>query len=130
LNALRKMIETNTPIVFLANKQDIKGARSPEVIRAQNSLPHNSVIFPSSTKTKLNIHKSMKHLINMIYDNYASLLEILRNYENDVKGLAKKLEKNKTQMRDFLNNMEVKRFIEIDRIKRRYKVREGLKNLT
>jgi hypothetical protein len=32
-------------------------------------------------------------------------------------------------MRDLLNNLEIKRFIEVDRINRTYKVKKGLKLL-
>ncbi|MFX1589229.1 MAG: hypothetical protein ACFFC1_13830, partial [Promethearchaeota archaeon] len=60
---------------------------------------------------------------------YSSLIEILRAYENDIEGLTEKLKKNSIEMRDFLNNLEIKRFIEIDRVKRTYKVKEGLKLL-
>jgi len=39
------------------------------------------------------------------------------------------LKKDTIQMRDFLNNLEIKRFIEIDRANRTFKVKEGLKLL-
>ena len=54
----------------------------------------------------------------------------MRDFETNIRGLAVKLNMDKEQTRDFLNNLEIKRFIEIDRIKRTYKVREGLQNLT
>jgi len=129
LNSVRKLLEPNTPIIFLANKQDIEGARSPEVIKAQNNLPENCVIFPTSTKTGLNIEESLKYIVNQVYNNYKELLLVMREYEMDIRALAEKLKKDKPQMRDFLNNLELKRFIEIDRIKKTYKVRNGLKNL-
>ncbi len=130
LNSIRKLIEPNTPIVFLANKQDISYARSPEVIKAQNKLDANSIIFPSSTTSGLNIEKSLRYIVNDVYEHYKELLQILKNYEKNIKGLAEALKKDKAQMRDFLNSLEIKRFIEIDRINRSYKVKEGLKNLT
>ncbi|MFW9827775.1 MAG: GTPase [Candidatus Thorarchaeota archaeon] len=129
LNSIRKILPPNIPIVFLANKQDIEGARPPEVIRSQNYLPEDSKIFPTSTKTNLNIKESITYLVNHIYEEYSSLLQILRTYENDIEGLAEELKKDKIQMRDFLNNLEIKRFIEVDRIKKVYKVRSGLKYL-
>jgi hypothetical protein len=57
------------------------------------------------------------------------LLQTLRTYENDIPGLGKELNKNVNEMRDFLNNLEIKRFIEVDRISKTFKVREGLKYL-
>ena len=129
LNSIRKILPPNTPVVFLANKQDVEGARPPEVIRDQNYLPGDSKIFPTSTKTGINIKESINYLVNHIYEEYSSLLQTLRTYENDIEGLAQELKKDKIQMRDLLNNLEIKRFIEVDRIKKAYKVRSGLKYL-
>jgi len=129
LNSIRKLLPSNVPVVFLANKQDIEGARPPEVIRSQNYLPENSKIFPTSTKTGLNIKESITYLVNVIYEEYSSLIQILRTYETDIKGLAEELNKDKVEMRDLLNNLELKRFIEVDRVGKTYKVREGLKYL-
>ena len=129
LNSIRKLLPPNTPIAFVANKQDIEGARPPEVIRTQNYIPEDSKIFPTSTKTGINIKESVTYLVNHIYEEYSSLLQTLRAYENDIEGLAQELKKDKVQMRDLLNNLEIKRFIEVDRIKMEFKVRNGLKYL-
>ncbi len=129
LNSIRKAISQDIPIIFLANKQDIAGARHSEVVRAQNYLPEDTVIFPTSTRTGENLDNVLKQLVNQIYENYSSLIEILRTYENDIEGLTEKLKKDTIQMRDFLNNLEIKRFIEIDRANRTFKVKEGLKLL-
>ncbi|MFX1365181.1 MAG: GTPase [Promethearchaeota archaeon] len=129
LNSIRKLLPSNTPVVFLANKQDVEGARSPEVIQAQNYLPEDSKIFPTSTKTGMNIRESITYLVNHIYEEYSTLLQTLRTYENDIEGLARELKKDKVQMRDLLNNLEIKRFIEVDRINKVYKVRSGMKYL-
>ena len=126
LNTLRNSISSDIPIIYLANKQDLEGARSPEVIKAQNNLPHNCKIFPTSTKTGLNINESIKFLVNEIFDRYKELIQTLQKYENDIKGLAEKLNKEKSEMRDFLNNLEIKRFIDIDRINKNYRVKKGL----
>ncbi len=129
LNSIRKAISQDIPIIFLANKQDIAGARHSEVVRAQNYLPEDTVIFPTSTRTGENLENVLKQLVNQIYENYSSLIEILRTYENDIEGLTEKLKKNTIEMRDLLNNLEIKRFIEIDRANRTFKVKEGLKLL-
>ena len=129
LNSIRKAISQDIPIIFLANKQDIAGARHSEVVRAQNYLPEDTVIFPTSTRTGENLDNVLKQLVNQIYENYSSLIEILRTYENDIEGLTEKLKKNTIEIRDLLNNLEIKRFIEIDRANRTFKVKEGLKLL-
>jgi len=119
LNSLRKVIGFDTPIVYLANKQDMAGARHNEIVRSQNYLRDDAMIFPTA----------LKYVVNQIYDNYSSLLTVLRSYETDIEGLAEKLSKNPVEMRDLLNNLEIKRFIEIDRLNRTYKVKQGLKLL-
>lgn len=129
LNSIRKLISSEVPIVFLANKQDITGARTPDIIRSQNYLPENSKIFPTSATTGLNVRESITHLVNVIYEEYSSLIQVLRMYENDVQGLGAELKKDQVEMKNLLNNLEIKRFIEIDRVKKSYKVREGLKYL-
>jgi GTPase SAR1 family protein len=129
LNSIRKLLPSTVPVVFLANKQDIEGARPPEVIKSQNYLPENSKIFPTSTVTGLNVKESITHLVNVIYEEYSSLIQTLRTYENDIEGLAGELKKDQVEMRDLLNNLEIKRFIEVDRVKKSYKVRTGLKHL-
>jgi len=129
LNAVRKILLPGTPIVYLANKQDIAGARHPEIVRSQNYLPPDAVIFPTITRTGDNLDKALKYIVNQIYENYSSLLKVLRTFESDIEGLAKKLDKDKIQMRDLLNNLEIKRFIDVNRQLRTYKVREGMKLL-
>ena len=129
LNSIRKILPSNIPVVFLANKQDIEGARPPEVIRSQNYLPEDSKIFPTSTITGLNVKESITYLVNHIFEEYSSLITTLRSYENNIEGLAEVLKKDKAEMRDFLNNLEIKRFIEVDRVSKTYKVRHGLKYL-
>jgi small GTP-binding protein len=128
LNSIRKAVG-DAPIVYLANKQDIAGARHPEDVRTQNYLPQDAVIFGTSTRTGDNLEEALKNLVNRIYENYSSLIQILKKYQEDIPGLAEKLEKDPMEMRDFLNNLEIKRFIEIDRQKKVYKVKEGLKFL-
>lgn len=129
LNSVRKLLSSNTPVVFLANKQDVEGARSPEIIRQQNYLPENNKIFPTSTTTGLNIKESITHLVNFIYEEYSSLIQVLKTYEKDIPALGEELKKDHTEMRDLLNNLEIKRFIEVDRVNKTYKVRSGLKFL-
>ncbi len=127
LNSVRKLLPSNIPVVFLANKQDVEGARSPELIRQQNYLPETSKIFPTSTTTGLNVKESITHLVNIIYEEYSSLIQVLRTYETDIPGLADELKKDSTEIKDLLNNLEIKRFIEVDRVKKTFKVRSGLK---
>jgi small GTP-binding protein len=122
LNQVRKNLEPNLPIIFLANKQDLENARPPEVIKAQNELREESKIFPTSCKTGLNLKTSLTYIFNEIYEHYKPLLELLKDYENDIKALARELNKSKEDIRDFLNELEIKGFIKIDRDRKTYNV--------
>jgi hypothetical protein len=128
LNHVRSVIESNIPIVFLANKQDLDDARPPEVIKAQNTLSNMAKIFPTSCKTGLNIKESLNFTVKEIVKNYKELLKTLEKYESNIKGLASELSKDKDEMRDFLNSLEIKEFIEIDRGNRTYKVNKDVKS--
>jgi small GTP-binding protein len=130
LTNIRKYVTEDVPIIYLANKQDCEDARTPEIIRLQNNLPENSKFFPTSSKTGLNIQESFKFLVNEVYDKYKEMLQLLLNYENDLKGLAIKLNKSREEIREFLNNLELRRFINIDREKKTYQVRKGLKSIS
>lgn len=126
MNDLRK---SKAPILYLANKQDLKGARTPEEVKSQNNLPKDIIIYPASAKTGLNVKKSLTFLVNEVYKRYEKLLLLLRNYEDNIRGLAEKLKKNKAQMRDFLFALEIRKFIDIDRMNKTYKVRQGLNKI-
>jgi small GTP-binding protein len=129
LNAIRKILPSNTPIIFLANKQDLEGARYPEIIKIQNDLSEDKKVFPTSTKTGLNVDKSLKFIVNEVYEGYKNLLTVLKNYQDDITGLAEKLNKDTAEMKQFLNTLEVKKFIELNRKKMSYKIKNGLKYL-
>lgn len=129
ISILREIINPKAPKVYLANKQDLMGARPPAVVQAQNELPKDCKIFPSSIKTGLNIKESLKYLVSEIFKKYKKLIQILCNYETNIRGLAEKLGKNKIQMRDFLYYLEIRRFIIIDRVNKVYRVNKALKNL-
>ncbi|MFX1394270.1 MAG: hypothetical protein ACFFAH_11910, partial [Promethearchaeota archaeon] len=64
-----------------------------------------------------------------IISKYKKLIQILCNYETNIRGLAEKLNKNKNEMRDFLYTLEIRRFIKIDRVNKIYSVNDALKNL-
>ena len=129
ISILNEIKNPKVPKVYLANKQDLKDARSPKMVQTQIKLSKDYKIFPSSIKTGQNIKESLKYLVSEILKKYKKLLQILCNYENDIRGLAEKLRKNKIQMRDFLYALEIRRFIKIDRVNRVYRVNEVLKKL-
>jgi len=129
ISILNEIKNPKVPKVYLANKQDLKDARSPKMVQTQIKLSKDYKIFPSSIKTGQNIKESLKYLVSKILKKYKKLLQILCNYENDIRGLAEKLRKNKMQMRDFLYALEIRRFIKIDRVNRVYRVNEVLKKL-
>ena len=128
ISLLNDLKDSKTLRIYLANKQDINGARSPEELKSKFSLPKESKIFASSTKSGSNVKESLKYLVDQIFNRYKKLFGLLLEYETNIRGLAEKLRKNKAQMRELLYKLEVKRFIKLDRINKTYKVSNGLKN--
>lgn len=128
LSDIKKLIKHDTPIVYCGNKQDLKTVSEKE-IKKRFKLKDNTKIFLTSCTTGKNVKECLKYVVNEIFNKHKEILEIMRDYEIDIKGLSNKLKKNKVEMRDLLNGFEVKRLIEIDRPNKRYKVRKGLKNI-
>ncbi|MBY9007428.1 MAG: GTP-binding protein [Candidatus Lokiarchaeota archaeon] len=126
LDSIYKILGNELPIIFLANKQDLEGARTPKDILKQNNLPSKIEILPTSVKNGLNIKKSLKIIFGKIVMNYKDLLGILKSYEDNIKGLAEKLKKDKIEMKDFLNKLEIRKLIEIDRLNKTFKVKNVL----
>ena len=75
LNSLKEHLKPDVPMIFCANKADVENARTPEEIKSQNQHLEINQILPTSTKTGLNIEKSLKNLINQIYEKYQSIFE-------------------------------------------------------
>ncbi len=128
LAEIKKLIKHDTPIAYCGNKQDLKSVSEKE-IKKRFKLKDDAKIFLTSSTSGKNVKECMKHVVNEIFNKHKDLLETMRDYESDITGLSAKLKKNREQMRDLLNGFEVKRFIEIDRPNKTYKVREGLKNI-
>ena len=128
LAEIKKLIKHDTPIAYCGNKQDLKAVNEKE-IKKRFKLKDDAKIFLTSSTTGKNVKECVKHIVNEIFNKHKDTLKVMRDYENDIKGLSVKLKKNREQMRDLLNGFEVKRFIEIDRPNKKYKVREGLKNI-
>ena len=124
LHSVKKKVGKNIPIIYLANKQDLKDARSPDIIRKQNKIPDHIEVYPCSAKTGLNVKESLGKVVNEVYNRYKKILGILMEYEENIHGLAIRLRKNKREMISLLNKLELKKFIEINRVKRTYRVRE------
>ena len=128
LKDIKRLITHDTPIAYCGNKQDLKAVNEKE-IKKRFKLKEGAKIFLTSSKTGSNIEAVLKYIVNEIFNKHKDTLEIMRDYETDIKGLSVKLKKNREQMRDLLNGFEVKRFIEIDRPNKTYKVKKGLKNI-
>ena len=129
LNSIKNLKKPLPPIVFLANKQDLEEARSPEVMKKQNKLAETVKIFPTSTKSELNIEESLKYIVSKVYNKYSTILQLLTKYEENIYGLGQELKKDKVQMRNLLNDLEFRKFIKIDRLNKRYKVIVGLDHI-
>lgn len=129
LNSLKEHIPHDIPILFCANKQDKQSSRTSEQVKAQSNLPKDAKIFPISVTTGFNMNESLKFIVNLIFEKYEDIIDIIRKYQDDLQELGKQLKMNTLELQDFLHNLEIKRFIDIDREKKTIKVKEGLHRL-
>lgn len=119
LNQVRKILP-NKPIVFLAHKSDLPHARPPEVIAEQNYL--QGEVFRTSVEDGQGLKQAVDHLMAEILERYETHLKVLNKYETDIRGLASELHYSKEEIRGYLNTLERKSLIKIDRQARSYRV--------
>ncbi len=121
LNQVRANIDNTIPIIFVANKSDLPDSRTPAVICEQNYL-NPCEIFATSSQNQEQIKIAIRSLVDKILARYRSHLELLVEYESNIRGLAAKLNYSKEEIRDYLNTLERKNLIKIDRSAKKYQV--------
>lgn len=129
LHSLKEQITPDIPIIYCANKQDEPSARSSEQVKAQNNLPAEAKVFPISVNSGLNMNESLKFIVNLIYEKFEDVLEVVRKHQDDLEELADHLNMNIEELQDYLRSLETKRFITIDRENKSVRVNEGLNKL-
>ncbi len=118
LASVQKILKPDLPIIFCANKQEEENSRSIKEISSIYKIPKNSKLFQINTKTGVNVMDSLKYVVNTIFNKYKETLKLIRKYQDHLDDLAAELKMNPSELNDFLYNLEVKRFIEIDREKK------------
>jgi small GTP-binding protein len=130
LNEIRQVLGRNVPIVYAVNKSDDPNCRPVEVVRSQNYLGSNSVIFKISALTGENIKVPIDELAHLVKQSLSPIVSQVCNYEGNILGLQQELGKNSEEIMDILNSMELRNIISIDRLNKSYTIKETAKFFT
>lgn len=115
LNDLKRILPRDTPIVYVINKIDAEDCRTSDIVRSQNYLQNNVDIFEVSALKGINILKPVDELIFLIKKSLAPIIKELEKYGNNPLGLKIALNKSAEKIMEFLNAMELRGIISIDR---------------
>ncbi|MBN1800900.1 MAG: GTP-binding protein [Candidatus Lokiarchaeota archaeon] len=118
LTSVQKILKPSLPLIYCANKQDEENSRSVKEIVSVYNIPKSSKLFKINTRTGTNVMESLKYIVNTIFNTYKDVLKLVRKHQDNLDDLASVLKMNPSELNDFLYNLEVKRFIEIDREKK------------
>ncbi len=130
LNEIRHILGRTIPTVYVVNKSDIADCRSVEVVRAQNYLGENSILFKISALTGENIKVPIDELASLVKQSLTPLVSQIRNFEGDLQGLQQELGKNSDEIKEILNAMELRGIIAVDRLNKSFKILETAKFFT
>jgi len=103
--------------VYLANKQDVDGARRPEIIRQVFRIPDDVPVIGTSTVTGLNLMLALKTLLAKLIEKVAPLLNVLVRYDGKVGGISQFAEAmmfNLASIRKVFNWLELRGYVEVD----------------
>lgn len=107
----------NTVRVYLANKQDLDGARPPEVVRKVFGIPDEVPVIATSALTGLNLPYALRLLLVSIIRKAAPLLNLLNKFEGEAGGIsrfANMMNFDLSSVRRVLNWLELRGYVEVD----------------
>ena len=127
LNEIRSKLPRNTPIVYVVNKSDVAGCREIDVVRAQNYIPKEATLISISALNKVNVQIPIQTIISMIKISLSPIIKTLEKYEENPLGLKVALEKSAEKILEFLNAMEMRGILSINRHTMTFKLAEKAK---
>ena len=130
LNDLKRLLPQNTPIVYAINKIDAENCRTSDIVKSQNYLPNDATIFEMSALKGINILKPVEELISLIKSSLAPVIRELEKYGENPLGLKNALNKSAEKIMEFLNAMELRGIISIDRQNMTFSMEEKAKFFT
>ncbi|MBS7288144.1 MAG: 50S ribosome-binding GTPase [Candidatus Freyarchaeota archaeon] len=119
-NAVKREIDEFLPDVvrvYLANKQDVNGARPPEVVRQVFKIPDDVPVIGTSTVTGLNLSLALRMLVAKLIEKASPLLNVLKKHDGEAGGISRfadAMEFNLASTRKVLNWLELRGYIEVD----------------
>ncbi|MGQ9720831.1 MAG: GTP-binding protein [Candidatus Jordarchaeum sp.] len=105
------------PITVAANKQDLPHVRKVKQIREDLDIPLEVPIIPTSAKTGQNVENTLRVLLLVTVQKELNLLRIMKRHDGEVKGiqsLMKDLDVEMRVLRQHLNWLELRGYVEVD----------------
>ncbi len=107
----------DVPVVALANKQDIKDARTAEEIKQTFEFLKNLPILETSSKENTYLDKAMHELLKMGLDKIFPLISKLNKHHSKMgsfKTISEEMNLNKKEFRRYLRFLEVRNLVQVD----------------
>ncbi len=105
------------PITVAANKQDLPNARKATQIRKNLDIPPDVPIVPTVAKTGQNVENALRVLLLVTVQKELTLLRIMKKHDGEIKGiqsLMKDLDIEMRALRQHLNWLELRGYVEVD----------------
>lgn len=115
------------PIIIVATKMDIKVARNAsdvaKVVKDALNVPEfasilknvDARVFEISSHEKKNINDLIKYVLQKIVQKWKPILQTAIKYQANIAELQKLLNLDQAGFRDFLNDLEIRKLITLDR---------------
>ncbi|MFX1294325.1 MAG: ATP/GTP-binding protein [Promethearchaeota archaeon] len=103
--------------IFVANKQDLPNARSPEKLKKFFKFLGNEPLYPISAMDYEDVERVLLKVIIKLLDKFWQVLLSIHKYHGEVKGVelvAKELGKNIYETRAYLRWLERRQLIDVD----------------
>ena len=115
------------PIIIVATKMDIKVARNASdvanIVKKALQVPEfnpilknvDARVFEISSHEKKNVNDLMKYVLQKIIQKWKPILQTAIKYQANINELQKTLNLDQDGIRDFLNDLEIRKLITLDR---------------
>ncbi len=120
------------PIVLCANKQDIKGAKSPQEV-AEIILGKNKdkiSVIGTSAKTGESLERALGLIVLNAIKQYYRILLAVKNSNGELKEIAKNLGENQNKVLSQLQFASWRRLISADWDNKKFSLTKGVTNIT
>ena len=104
----------HVPCIVVANKQDLRVARTPERVRHDLSFMVGVPVIPVSSKTGLNADKLLTAMVMLITYEWSPILRVFGGGKQSFTKIAKQLGITEQKLRGYLRWFELRKMVIVD----------------